>query len=456
MLEDYLDQILEIYNYVDALVMTNEKGFIEYYRVFNSNGSLHEKNAIGRHILEIHPTLTEETSSIMRVLKTGKPIFTEHQYLKVFKGKPINAIATTLPIKKNNNIIGVVDFLRYLETDLKKTDIEIILKDNPRVMKNDNLYRLKDIITKNVEFLNIKDKIRRISQNSSSVLIYGKTGTGKELVAQSIHTSSNRINKPFVSQNCGAIPATLLESILFGTVKGSYTGAEDRKGLFELADGGTIFLDELNSMDINMQSKLLTVIENRQIRRIGDDKPINVDVRIISAVNEEPRELIKNEKLREDLFYRLGVVQINLPTLSERKEDILSLCNYFVHYYNGIMGKKISGISKAAEKLFLQYSWPGNVRELRNVIEGAFNISKENILTLEDLPDYIKDNNEVSIANKIIDLGSNSLSDMIEDYEKNIILKALETTDKLIDAAKLLNISRQSLRYKIDKYKISV
>lgn len=450
MLEDYLDEILKVYNYVDSIVITDKRGYIEYYKVFNMNNEgLHIKNVIGRHILEIHPTLNENTSTIIRVIKNGKPIYNEQQYVRLLNGEQVCAIATTLPIKKNNEIVGVVDIFNYMDSEHKIKEFEIMLKDSIKAKDNGKLYNLDDIITKDDTLLEIKQRIRTISSTKSSVLIYGKTGTGKELIAQSIHTCSNRKEKPFISQNCAAIPSTLLESILFGTVKGTYTGAEDRNGLFELANGGTLFLDEINSMDIGIQAKILTAIETKQVRRLGGQKSINTDVRIIAAVNEDPHELIQKGRLREDLFYRLGVVQINLPPLKCRKNDILVLSKYFIEHYNISMNKDIKGLSSEVEKVFMEYNWPGNVRELKNLIEGAFNLCKGDEIELMHLPEYILRRKQISPE---IKLGTQSLTNMVEDYEKEIIKKAMEETSHPSEIARMLKITRQSLKYKMDKY----
>jgi len=229
-----------------------------------------------------------------------------------------------------------------------------------------------------------------IADTESSVLICGETGTGKELTAQSIHTSSPRRGKRFVSQNCASIPANLLESILFGTVKGSYTGAENRPGLFELANGGTLFLDEINAMEISVQAKILKAIEEKQITRIGGLEPIPIDVKIVSAINQNPLDCIREGKLREDLFYRLSVVQLIMPPLRERHNDLFYLTYSFIQLYNEKMGRHIIGIDEEVENIFAAYDWPGNVRELKNVIEGAFNVTAAGFIQKKDLPAYME------------------------------------------------------------------
>lgn len=453
MIRRYVEQILNIYNYIDGLVLVNKNGVVEYFITYRPDvNKLKEEDVVGKHILEIYPDLTPETSSILRVLKDGQPIFNEKQYLKTSKGQSFYAVNNTMPIVSGEEIIGAVDVSRYLDPEARRENITISFKENVLPKNIDELYSIDDIITNDNSMLEIKDKILKVSKTLSSVLIYGLTGTGKELVAQSIHRHSDRSSKPFVSQNCAAIPSTLLESILFGTVKGSYTGAENKKGLFEVAHEGTLFLDEINSMEVDIQAKILKAIEEKKIRRVGGLDSIDIDVRIISAVNELPWETIKEGKLREDLFYRLGVVQINIPTLKERRGDIKLLAEYFIDEFNRNMNRRIIGVDEKVEEFFYNYSWPGNVRELRNVIEGAFNFTLGNLIQMNDLPDYMKNRDNV-YEGKIEDsLGKVPLNIMVENFEKKILEIALEKSNSMVEAAKILRISKQLLKYKIDKY----
>ena len=231
MLSRYVEQLLNVYNYIDGIVITDKYGYIEYYKNYRPDlNNLKEKEVRRKHITEVYPDLTEETSSILRVLKTGKPISNEFQVLKTYKGQSINAINTTLPIRQDDEIIGVVDVSRYLDPPYQRQDIVISVKKNVAAT---NLYSVDDIITHSREMEMLKERIVMVADTDSSVLIYGETGTGKEMVAQSIHTSSKRRGHKFISQNCAAIPANLLEGILFGTVKGSYTGRDFLKWLTE-------------------------------------------------------------------------------------------------------------------------------------------------------------------------------------------------------------------------------
>lgn len=450
MLRRYVEQILGIYNYIDGIIVTNNKGIVEYYTNYRPDiNNLKESDVIGKHILSVYPTLTEKTSSIMRVLDTGKSIFNEFQTLTSYKGQIINAINSTLLIKDNENTIGAVDVSRYVDDCYQRQDIVLSIKNNE--LKK-SLYTVDDIITCSPIVNDIKEKIKKISKTDSTVLICGETGTGKELVAQSIHTCSNRKNKRFVSQNCAAIPSTLLESILFGTTKGSYTGAENRPGLFEIANGGTLFLDEINSMEISVQAKILKAIEEKKITRIGGVESIETDIKIISAINESPSICVKEKKLREDLFYRLSVVQLDLPPLRERQEDIKYLIRYFIDDLNIKMNRNIIDISEDVEKIFREYSWPGNVREIKNIIEGAFNLTSTRIIQKKDLPEYIYRNSGNSYD---LDLESNiSLNEAVKNYEKKLIINAIKSSKKLTDASKKLKITKQNLYYKMEKYEL--
>lgn len=300
----------------------------------------------------------------------------------------------------------------------------------------------------------VKAKIIKVANTDSPVLIYGETGTGKELVAQALHTYSYRSKNKFIAQNCAAIPHTMLESILFGSVKGSYTGAENRRGLLEVADGGTLFLDEISSMDLNMQSKLLRAIEEKNVTRIGGAEPLPIDVRIITALNEPPFKCIENNLLREDLFFRISVVQINIPPLRERIADISYLTEYFISMYNQKMNKNVEGINDEVRGILFNYDWPGNVRELKNVIEGAFNIIGSRYIQLKDLPTYLVESAYRNMIEISIDDENLSLYEKVDRYEKQLLIETLNSTTTFAEAARELKISKQALDYKLKKYNL--
>lgn len=459
MLRRYVEQLLNVYNYIDGIMVVDKGGYIEYFESFRPDvNKLKEKNILHKHVTEVYPGLTNETSSVMRVLRTGEPILNEYQTLMTYNGQSIRAINTTMPIKQNNEIIGAVDVSRYLDSPYRRQNIT--LKERKEI-KTSHLYTLDDIITASKSMEIIKERIPMVANTDSSVLIYGETGTGKELVAQSIHTSSKRKNKRFVSQNCAAIPGNLLESILFGTTKGSYTGAENKAGLFEIANGGTLFLDEINSMEIGVQAKILKAIEEKQVCRLGGFDPIKIDVKIVSAANVQPLTCIETGQMREDLFYRLSVVQINIPPLRERLNDLVLLIDYFIENFNEVQGRDIKGVDEEVERIFQGYEWPGNVRELRNIIEGAFNVSASKFIQKKDLPEYLINpivpkstcENSYRETTPLLQKGQ-TLSEALNAYEKALIEDAIENSRTLVDAANQLGITKQSLHYKMGKYNL--
>jgi len=300
--------------------------------------------------------------------------------------------------------------------------------------------------------LAMMDKVAR--SDAATVLIQGESGTGKELVAKWIHYKSNRAEKPFMAINCAAVPATLLESELFGHEKGAFTDAKStKKGLFELADGGTVFLDEIGDMEMGMQAKLLRFLEDRTFRRIGGAKVNVVDVRIISATNKDLLKAIESKEFRNDLYYRLQVIPIYLPPLRERKEDILSLASHFIETYKREFAKQVNGISAAAEKLLVNYNWPGNIRELKNVIERAIILGNEDVLAVSHLPV------EITSCSPTVSIGSLVTFKLppegidIEEVEKELIRQALENNDwNQSKAAKKLNLGVDAFRYRMKKF----
>ena len=308
-------------------------------------------------------------------------------------------------------------------------------------------------MTQNPDMEYMKEKLLKIAKNDSPVMVIGESGTGKELIVEAIHSHGRRKKKPFISLNCAAIPDALIESTLFGTVKGSFTGAENKKGLFELANGGTLFLDEVNSMSLELQAKLLKAVEEQRYMKIGAESYTEVDVRLISAMNISPAEAVESGKMRQDLFYRLSVVQLFVPPLRKRKEDIPLLISYFIGQYNKQMRKSIEGISSFAEKALQDYGWPGNVRELRNVMESAFNLVEGDVIGLTDLPDYLISESGMLGETSSAEL-SGSLAEMMNRYEKEILEKTLKNASSLNQAAAKLKITRQALKYKIEKLQI--
>lgn len=310
-------------------------------------------------------------------------------------------------------------------------------------------YEFDDIIGNSKSILEVKEKCFKASITSSPILIFGETGTGKELFVHSIHNSSKRKDKSFIAQNCAAIPENLFESILFGTVKGSFTGAESRKGLFEMANGGTLYLDELNSMPMELQAKLLRTLQEGTIRKVGDTAIRHVDVRVIASVNEDPQYLMEKNKLRRDLYFRLNVVRIDLPPLRKRKEDIPLLVKYFIDKFNYKFNASIKGIEECALNELILRQWHGNIREMEHVIEGAFNLRQEGVLKAQD---FSKEEMGVESTPRIV-----PLKEKMEELECDYIKEALIISgNNISSAAKFLGIPRQTLQYKIKKFNIHI
>ena len=339
-----------------------------------------------------------------------------------------------------------------LETSRLRSELDGIRK------KERQAYDFKNFLGKSKVMQEVFTKVKKIGGESkaSTILIQGESGTGKELVARAIHECSNVGNRPFLEINCSALPETLLESELFGHEKGAFTDAKFRKkGLFELAEGGTIFLDEIGEMGITLQSRLLRVIENKNFRRVGGVKDLRVNTRIISATNRDLKQAIQEGIFRNDLYYRLQVIPINLPPLRERKEDIPLLANHFISLFNIEFKKNIKKISPEVTRLFQSYSWPGNVRELRNVIERAILLEAEDELLVEHLPLEISLEQELTEGVQEVKNLDELYPISIKEMEELLVNKTLkETEGNKSKAARILGISRQTLREKVKLYNI--
>jgi transcriptional regulator with PAS, ATPase and Fis domain len=322
----------------------------------------------------------------------------------------------------------------------------------------DDSVNFPNIIGKSSKLLNVIEKATIVAQSDSTILLNGESGTGKELFARAIHNSSPRKDEAFVAINCTCIPENLLESELFGYEKGAFTGANihGKIGKFELANNGTLFLDEIGDLPLHLQPKLLRAIQEREIYRVGGSNPIKVNIRIISATHRNLEELVENKMFRQDLFYRLNVIPLNLPSLRERETDVLILSEYILNRLCKRMGISIKHLSKDVEEKFLHYEWPGNVRELENVLEYAVNLSISDEITLSDLPDYLKDNdlnNDLELEEYINIDGT--LEQMISKFEKDIINKCLDkygnTTEGKKNVANKLGIGLTTLYRKINE-----
>ena len=306
------------------------------------------------------------------------------------------------------------------------------------------------------EMLRIYDLIKRVGGTKTNVLISGESGTGKELAARAIHQESPRAEQPFVTINCSAIPEQLMESELFGHVKGAFTGAvANKKGLFETARGGTVFLDEVGDLSLFIQVKLLRFIQEREFIRVGDTEPVNVDVRLISATNRDLEQEIIQARFREDLFYRLNVIHLHLPPLRERRGDIPLLAQYFLEKYSRELGKDVRSISSYALDALMDYNFPGNVRELENIIERSVALETSNIVLPESLvlSEYKKEGEKREALSIDLTAAGLDLEKVLGDLEKDLIRQALHLSNGVIrKAAELLNLSFRSMRWKIQKY----
>ncbi|BBO90814.1 sigma-54-dependent transcriptional regulator [Desulfosarcina ovata] len=333
-----------------------------------------------------------------------------------------------------------------------------VVKENRQLRSTvENRYSFHNIIGKSKAMQDVFGMIRKVAPASATVLIEGASGTGKELVASALHFNSPRKDKPFVAVNCSALAETLLESELFGHEKGAFTGAVSmKKGRFEIADGGTLFLDEIGELSAGLQVKLLRVLQERVIERVGGTKPIPVNIRLVAATNKSLKSEVAAGNFREDLFYRLNVVPITLPPLRERLEDIRPLVHHFIAKYQDerSAGAPVTGIDREVERLFYEYDWPGNVRELENVIERAVVMSPEAIVQVSDLPKDFIDNAHSTLHMDGIPVDAN-LYDTLALVEKNMIVRALKKANYVqTHAAELLGIGKSGLNQKIKKYKL--
>lgn len=329
-----------------------------------------------------------------------------------------------------------------------------LLRQNRRLQKQLEENRgVPSLIGSHPKMKEVYRIVNKIADTPSTVIIYGESGTGKELVAQAIHRGSSRRERPFLAINCAAIPETLIESELFGHEKGAFTGANSREiGLFEAADTGTVFLDEVGEMSVPMQAKLLRAIQEREIRRVGGKVAIAVDVRIVSATNKDLEQEIRKGNFREDLYYRLNVIRINLPPLRERGNDIISLAEFFVEKSAAAAHIAVKGISKPAMKLLADYSWPGNVRQLESVIERAVFMTDSDYIQPEDLPAEIL-REKLPCTGLALDIPPEGIR--FEELERDLIVKAMERADWVIGkAALLLGMSYKTLQYRLEKFAI--
>ena len=424
-------------------------------------------NITGRHLLDMYD-LEETVSTTMTALRTQSPVIDRVDQFSVDNGTFIASANTSYPIFQNGQLSGAVTFEHTEETIQKYYQS---IQDTRQALKHFSGnaapvrfsgYTFENVIGGSEKLRSAAELAQRVAPQNSPVMLVGETGTGKEIFAQSIHRSSPRAGKKFVAINCAAIPETLIESLLFGTAKGSFTGSEDKAGYFEEASGGTLFLDELNSMSLVMQSKLLRVLQERTFRRVGGKKDLELDVRIISSCNEDPFQTVEENKFRRDLFYRLSSVIIELPPLREHLEDLEQLTWYHLEQTAFQYVHRITRIQPQVYQLLRAYRWPGNVRELFHVLDYAQNVADSDVMTVEHLPAYLRKNQAPAPRQSApptpsghIDFSHTSLQALMDDYEKEVITQALDRCGyNISQTAQALGILRQSLQYRIRKYGI--
>ena len=468
---DFLELLCD---FDQGVLMTDENGVLIFYNNVQANiDKLHPSDVLGRKITDVY-SYHNDSSTCMRVLQHGKPIINYSLSYESQNANVGNTIHSVFPLYKDGTIAGTICFVK---------DYNILERNIPAFLdaKNNELFAqgteftFASIIGSAPSFVNALRTAKMAANSPSPVMLYGETGTGKELFAQAIHNFRYESKQQYVDINCAAIPEPLIEGLLFGTTKGAYTGAIDRAGLLEAANGGTIYLDEINSMPLPLQGKLLRVFQEKKIRRVGSLENIPFDCKVICSVNEDPKQLVKSGKFRMDLFYRLAVVFIHIPALRERLVDIEELGRHFLQKYNGMLGKNLSNLSPEVVDLFWNYSWPGNVRELQHIIESAVNMAGSNDHTLNLEHCYIANllgitetrEDSWNLPKEVVQIrnfashenGPNkrklSLSESSAALESQNIINAIKLNKgNLAAAARDLSISRQLLNYKVKKYRL--
>ena len=430
----------------------------------NSSKEYDSQDILNKYYFDVYPELKRSESSVVRCIETGQIVIMKHQTYYDYLGRKFITNNVTFPIMRRGSLVAVVELAIDSDEEGKTDTIssrkfdEFVL----RLQKDAGLITFDTILTDDDRMKKAIEQAKILATLPNPVLIYGETGTGKELFVQSMINYSGVPKNKVVIQNCAAVPDNLMESILFGTVRGVYTGAETRKGLFEEADGGVLFLDEISSIPYTVQAKLLRVIQDGTFRPLGAAKDKQANVKIIGAMNVDPVKAIEDGTFRSDLFYRFSSGFISLVPLRERKEDIKLFIKYYVDYFAQVYSRNITGIDRRVEDIFLNYSWEGNVRELRNVIEAmVVSDQDKQVMGYDELPDYFihKLSQEETIYEKLVnETEENTEADrltyheLMDRYEERIIRGALEEAGGNVSrAGELLDIPRETLRYRMKK-----
>ncbi len=460
-----LSLINMVSNYLEEGILVSDKNgkIIVYNHAMEKIESKKSEEMLNKYLWDAYGYKDKSISEHKKVLETNKPILKSYKSHITINGKPRYVSYSTYPIIHDNETVAVISVcnneinLRQLlnETFEKRRELNQNqqVQSNKNYMPNGTAYTFADIVGSSLEIKTIIKQSQTIAWLNNSIMIIGETGTGKEVLAQSIHNFGKNNGEPFVAFNCSAIPENLIESVLFGCVKGAYTGAVEHSGLIEEAKEGTLFLDELNAMPLSMQVKLLRVIQEKQYRRVGGNQINKVKCRIISAVNEKPLELVDKGLLREDLYYRLAGFNIFIPPLRDRKSDIVELSDFFIRKYAASLNKNIVALSDQVKKLILAYSWPGNIRQLEHLIENMLVLAEgsERFIKLEHIPSYF---NQV-FQRENCQIENSGLTGQVNNIEKKMIIDALQNNNyNITHTANQLDISRQSLLYKMKKHHI--
>ena len=464
----------------EGVIIADREGRVLFYNEAQAEiDGLRPANAIGKKISDIY-RLTWRDSMICRCLETDAPIIGRLFIYRTFKGRLANTIHSVFPLHEDGVIVGAICFVKnYNMLEKVMTGVSTISSGPQSELGNGTRYRFTDLVGADDGFLHALSMARLAAESNSPIMLFGETGSGKEMFAQSIHNYSQRKQKPFVAINCAAIPDSLLEGILFGTARGAFTGAMDKIGLFEQASGGTLFLDELNAMPVNLQAKLLRVLQEKKIRRVGAAEETPVSVKIISSVSVPPHDAIRKGQLRLDLFYRLAVVYITIPPLREQPKGVETLARHFIYKNNLALGKAVDSISEPVMQFFRSYHWPGNIRELEHIIEGAMNmIGTDTTLRIAHLPphfllDQIPDEGpSVTFPQPLPPVrqpvtprdhadqapGAATGQEMdLRRHRQNQECRLIDTAlaaagGNVSKAARQLNVSRQLIHYKMRKY----
>ncbi len=462
------ENFLKSMKYIDGITIVDSEGVIQYSVKYNPSfypEDMGREDIIGKKLEDVFTNINNQDSTLFNSMKRNKIVERKNQKIINKHDELIETMNISFPIIIDNKTVGAIELSKDItnidavQKKIMNIDYDIFknqVKAENRLGTNKAKYTLDNIISNKQQIVDLKNQIRHLKNSDAPAFIYGETGTGKELFAHAIHNESNRCQGPFISQNCAAIPENLLESILFGTVKGSYTGAIDAPGLFELADNGSLFLDELNSMPKHLQSKMLRVLEDGYIRRVGGKNEKKINVRIISASNQEPLELIQNGLLRRDIYYRLCVLYFAIPPLRKRNEDIIILIKFFISKFNQLYNKRIVKLSKELYRTLQNYDWPGNVRELEHIIQfGLTQVEEdEEVLEYKHIASKLKMLRTNSVENDT-SLTNKPLKDIIQEIEENVIYEALKISGGNVSkASKLIEIPRQTFSRKMNQYGI--